>query len=77
MNKIKLNNLSERSLSNEHLTKLYGGEEEEKICLCSCYYAGQPGGSSIVANRDANYNIHGGGYSAKGKNDHFKETPDN
>lgn len=50
MKNLKLNALSANSLTEREMNQMKGG----KSCSCGCQHAGS-GGSSIEANRDANY----------------------
>ncbi|MDR3259512.1 MAG: GLPGLI family protein [Fusobacteriaceae bacterium] len=52
LSKLRLNVLNEQGLEEKQMNALRGGNN----CYCSCYWANQ-GGSSIEANRDANYII--------------------
>ena len=45
--KLKLSTLSEALLKDKEMGSLYGGD---RTCDCSCYYQGQPGGSSSSSN---------------------------
>jgi len=52
MKKLKLIKLNQNSdLSNEAMNQIKGGAS----CCCGCCYSGQPGGSSIDSNYNANY----------------------
>ena len=51
MKNMKLNALEKQNLSNKEMNKVRGGAGD---CCCGCNYAGQPGGSSIAANGNAN-----------------------
>ena len=74
LKKLKLNQLLEEDLNNREMNSLKGGNFN--FCTCSCYWADQ-GGSSIEANRNANYNTSGGGGSSQhGCNEYWKASCD-
>lgn len=49
--RIKLNALSEAQLHDKEMNAILGGSYS---CECSCYYEGQPGGSTSADNAVAN-----------------------
>lgn len=49
--RFKLNVLSSESLRQKEMNAIVGGN----ICGCGCLYAGQPGGSTTAANKNANF----------------------
>ncbi|MDR2910572.1 MAG: TIGR04149 family rSAM-modified RiPP [Bacteroidales bacterium] len=76
MKDLKLNKLAENQLNNGNLSRIKGGVEQQeedddcfRVCTCSCYYAGTPGGSSSFNNGTANHGLGTcGGYSTEGTN---------
>jgi natural product precursor len=72
LQKLRLNVLNEQDLKEKQMNALRGGED--RFCTCSC---SAPGGSGIVANRDANYVIGpDGGYSGQGDNNYWYDGYD-
>jgi natural product precursor len=65
LKELKLNDLSTKNLNNRQMNTLKGGGN---CCTCSCFYAGQPGGSSSIDNRNANHDLGDGAYSPVGDN---------
>lgn len=65
MKSLKLNSLESSNLSKRELSNVKGGNW---ICTCSCYYEGQPGGSSTMDNGCANGALGPGGHSKDGDN---------
>ncbi|MFW6222147.1 MAG: TIGR04149 family rSAM-modified RiPP [Bacteroidota bacterium] len=61
MKSLKLNKINRSQLSKEQMNAVTGGGS----CSCSCYYAGEPGGSSTTDNGLANWE--GGLSSVKGE----------
>ena len=51
------------------MNQVKGGNDLLWFCRCSCYYSGQPGGSSTNSNGMANTQIPGGS-SINGNNEH-------
>lgn len=78
MESLKLSRLEAKKLNEKEMGMINGGigiTVTVRTCTCSCYYADQ-GGSSIEANRDANYKIGDGGFSGDGNNEHYTTTVD-
>lgn len=72
LKKLKLSKLSEAMLKDKEMSSLLGGES---LCTCSCYYEGEPGGSSNFSNMVANLDTLGpDGHSAQGCNNYFAFT---
>lgn len=72
LKELKLSKLSEAVLKDKEMSSILGGES---ICSCSCYYQGQPGGSSSFNNMVANLDTFGpGGHSANGCNNYLAYT---
>lgn len=72
ISKLKLNVLSEESLLKREMRGLKGGGDYDSACSCSCYYEGQPGGSSTADNAETNAKT---GYSSQNGCNQYVFTP--
>jgi natural product precursor len=62
MKKFNLSGLERSNVSRKQMNRLRGGYEVGD-CTCGCLYEGQPGGSTLQDNGDANYD---GGFHTHG-----------
>ena len=62
MKKFNLSSLERANVSGKQMDRLRGGYEKGD-CTCGCLYEGQPGGSTLQDNGDANYD---GGFHTHG-----------
>ncbi|MCL1934641.1 MAG: TIGR04149 family rSAM-modified RiPP [Candidatus Azobacteroides sp.] len=71
LEKLRLNQLAQRSYLNELEMDLLWGSSGN--CSCGCLYAGQPGGSSTSSNQSANNasDLYSPGYGGGGSNTNY------